>query len=106
MMHQVVQVHLPVRQKARSAKKGLALKAEFPVFFPRLVRRALQCTANFSCAFIENTYKLLGRFERHRLVAALGEIELRSGQDAEAKTRKQIGRASCRERVKRWGGKG
>jgi hypothetical protein len=28
------------------------------VFFPRLVRRALQCTANFSGAFIENAYKL------------------------------------------------
>src|SRR5207247_1483847 len=31
-------------------------------------------------------YELLGRFEWHWLVATLGEIELRSGQDAEAKS--------------------
>ncbi len=41
VMHQVVQEHLPVSQKARSIEDGLALKAEFPVLGPGLIRHVL-----------------------------------------------------------------
>ena len=41
-MHQVVQEHLPVGEKARSVEDGLALKAQFPVLLPRLLGRVLE----------------------------------------------------------------
>ena len=58
-MHQVVQKHLPVGQKARSIENRLALKAEFPVLRPGLIGHVFQRGANLGCALVEDLYQLL-----------------------------------------------
>src|SRR5271157_3606269 len=86
VVHQVIEEHLPVSQKARPAEEGLALKAQLPVLCPGFIGGVLERRAGFGCAFIESLQQLSHGLERHRLIAARGKIQLGSAQysDAEA----------------------
>src|ERR1051326_5109514 len=87
MMDKVIQEHLPVGEKTRSAKDRLALKTEPPTLGPGFVRSALERGANFCCTFVEGLHELLGGFEwRPGSRRPTAEIQLRSRQYGDAKS--------------------
>ena len=51
----------------------------------RFIWSLLQGGANLGCAYVKGFHELSGRFERQRLDAALGEVELGSRENGESK---------------------
>src|SRR5580658_2572194 len=54
VVHQVIEEHLPVGEKARSAEDGLASEAQLPGLRPGFIRSVLERGAYFGRAFIES----------------------------------------------------
>jgi hypothetical protein len=83
MMHDVVEKHLSIGEKARTLEDRLALKRQLPRFVPRFVCHAHEGTANLGRPLVEYPDELSGGLECQWRVSALSEIQAGGRQNTQ-----------------------
>src|SRR5208337_3345684 len=87
VVYQVIEKHLAVGEKARSAEDRLLAENQLPGLSPGCVWSVLERGASLRCTLVESLNQLRRRVKRHGRELGFREIKFRCGKDHQTKAR-------------------